>query len=145
MSVEVYLNFKGNCREAVQYYAEVFGIEEPYIMTFGETPQDPNFPLPEEAKGLIMHARLTIFGSRVMFSDVFPGMPFTEGNNISLSLISRDMDALKDAFHKLKEGGQVQMELQETFWSPLYGSLQDKFGIGWQFNYDVEQEQGQSE
>ncbi|WP_020616525.1 VOC family protein [Paenibacillus daejeonensis] len=144
MSVEVYLNFQGNCREAVAYYAEVFGNQEPYLMTFGETPQDPSYPLPEEAKNLVMHARLNILGSRVMFSDVFPGMPFTPGNNISLSLISRDMDALKDAFHKLKDGGHVQMELQETFWSPLYGSLTDKFGIGWQFNYDVEQEQGQA-
>lgn len=141
MAVEAYLNFQGNCREAVLFYAEVFGQQEPYIMTFGETPQDPNHPLPEAARDLVMHARLNILGSRVMFSDVFPGMPYTLGNHISLSLISRDQDALKDAYHKLKEGGQVMMELQETFWSPLYGSLTDRFGITWQFNYDVEQEQ----
>ena len=43
---------------------------------------------------------------------------------------------MKSLFHKLKEGGTVGMELQETFWSKCYGSLTDKFGIGWQFSYD---------
>ncbi|MDF2651135.1 MAG: hypothetical protein K0Q73_6940 [Paenibacillus sp.] len=136
MAIDVYLNFNGNTREVIEYYAEVFGLDKPQIMTFGDTPPDPSFPLPEEAKNLVMHARLSISGSTVMFSDVFPGMPFVAGNNISLSLVSTDIDEVKSAFHKLKEGGKVGMELQETFWSKCYGSLEDKFGIQWQFNYD---------
>ncbi|MBA2939952.1 VOC family protein [Paenibacillus sp. CGMCC 1.16610] len=136
MALDFYLNFNGNCREAVEYYAEVFGAEQPKIMTFGDTPSDPAYPLPEEAKSMVMHARLTISGSTVMFSDVFPGMPFVAGNNISLSMVSKDIEEIKSAFHKLKEGGKVGMELQETFWSKCYGSLEDKFGIQWQFNYD---------
>lgn len=135
MSVDVYINFNGNTREAVEFYAEVFGTEKPHIMTFGETPQDPNYPLPEEAKNLVMHTRLNINGSNVMFSDVFPGMPFVQGNNITLALISTDMDEMKSWFNKLQEGGSIGMELQETFWSKLYGQVTDKFGIGWQFNY----------
>lgn len=75
MSVDAYLNFNGNCREAVEFYADVFGTDKPQIMTFGDTPPHPDFTLPEEAKHLVMHARLTILGSNVMFSDVFPGMP----------------------------------------------------------------------
>lgn len=78
MSVDAYLNFNGNCRQAVEFYAEVFGTEQPNIMTFGETPPNPEFPLPEEAKDLVMHTRLTINGSNIMFSDTFPGMPFVE-------------------------------------------------------------------
>ncbi|MBP1996580.1 VOC family protein [Paenibacillus eucommiae] len=136
MAIDVYLNFNGNCREAVEFYAEAFGTESPKIMTFGETPADPNYPLPEEAKQLVMHTRLNIQGSNVMFSDVFPGMPFVAGTNITLSVISKDIDEVKALFHKLKEGGTVGMELQETFWSKCYGSLTDKFGIGWQFNLD---------
>jgi len=136
MSVDVYINFNGNCREAVEFYAKVFGTETPKMMTFGETPPHPDYPLPEEAKQLIMHTRLNILGSNVMFSDVFPGMPFVAGNNISLSVVSKDMDEVKSLFHKLKEGGKVGMELQETFWSKCYGSATDKFGIEWQFNYD---------
>jgi PhnB protein len=136
MAVDPYLNFNGNCREAVEFYAEAFGTEEPKFMTFGETPPSPEYPLPEEAKSLIMHTRLNIVGSNVMFSDVFPGMPFVEGNNISLAIVHEDIEVLKSLFHKLKEGGTVVMELQETFWSKCYGSLKDKFGIEWQFNYD---------
>jgi PhnB protein len=136
MAVDVYLNFNGNCREVVDFYAEVFGTEEPKIMTFGETPPNPEYPLPEEAKDLVMHTRLNISGSNVMFSDVFPGMPFVEGNNISLAIVSTDLDEITSVFSKLKEGGSVGMELQETFWSKCYGSVKDKFGIEWQFNYD---------
>ncbi|QNK87418.1 VOC family protein [Sporosarcina sp. resist] len=136
MAVDVYLNFNGNCREVVNFYAEVFGIENPKIMTFGEMPPNPEYPLPEEAKDLVMHSRLNISGSNVMFSDVFPGMPFIEGNNISLAIVSKDLEEITSAFSKLKEGGEVVMELQETPWSKSYGQLTDKFGIIWQFNYD---------
>ncbi|MFF2089929.1 VOC family protein [Paenibacillus sp. NPDC058174] len=139
MSVDVYLNFNGNTREAVEFYAEVFGTEPPSIMTFGETPPDPNYPLPEEAKNLVMHTRLNILGSNVMFSDVFPGMPYTAGTNISLSIVDKDIELLKSVFHKLKEGGTIGMELQETFWSKLYGNLTDKFGIQWQINHEDNQ------
>jgi PhnB protein len=135
MAIEAYLNFNGNCREAVEFYAEVFGTEKPQIMTFGENPPDPEFQLPEEAKNLVMHARLEIQGSRLMFSDTFPGMPFILGNNITLALVSEDIDEMKSLFHKLGEGGKVSMELQETFWSKCYGSLTDKFGVLWQFNF----------
>lgn len=134
MAVDVYLNFNGNCREAVEYYVQVFGTEKPKWMTFGDMPPNPEFPLPEEAKNLIMHTRLDIFGSNVMFSDVFPGMPFVIGNNISLAVVIDSKEALESAFNKLKEDGKVGMELQETFWSKCYGNLTDKFGVQWQFN-----------
>lgn len=138
MSVDVYINFNGNCREAVEYFAQVFETEKPQIMTFGETPPNPEYPLPDEAKDLVMHTRLNINGSNVMFSDVFPGMPFVEGNNISLALVTKNTDDIKSFFNKLKEGGKVGMELQETFWSKCYGSLKDKFGIEWQFSHPSE-------
>ena len=53
-----------------------------------------------------------------------------------LTIAMKDMDEIKSIFGKLKEGGTVDMELQETFWSKCYGSVIDKFGIPWQFNYD---------
>lgn len=136
MAIDIYLNFNGNTREAVEYYAEVFETDAPHIMTFGEAPPDPSHPLPEEAKHLVMHANLKIAGSTVMFSDVFPGMPYVEGNNINLTLMDTDVDKIKSWFNKLKEGGTVTMELQETFWSKCYGSLKDKFGIYWQLSHD---------
>lgn len=136
MSVDVYLNFNGNCRDAVEFYAEVFKTERPQIMTFGEAPPNPNYELPEEAKNLVMHTRLNIDGSNVMFSDTFPGMPFVEGNNVTLAIVNKDIDQIKSMYEGLKEGGEVVMELQETFWSKLYGQVTDKFGIHWQLNYN---------
>ncbi|AOV07138.1 VOC family protein [Sporosarcina ureilytica] len=140
MAVDVYLTFNGDCREAVEFYARVFKTEKPHIMTFGESPQNPDYPLPEEAKDLVMHARLTISGSNVMFSDTFPGYPFVEGNNITLAVVSKDIDEIRSAYEGLKEGGTVEMELQETFWSKCYGKVKDKFGIGWQLSHESEQQ-----
>lgn len=134
MAVEVYLNFNGNCREAVEYYAEVFETEDPKYMTFGDTPENPDYPLPDEAKALIMHTRLVISGSTVMFSDTFPGMPFVEGNNVNLAVVTDTKEELFKYWDKLKIDSTIEMELQETFWSECYGSLKDKFGIHWLFN-----------
>jgi PhnB protein len=138
MAIDVYLTFNGNCREAVEYYAEVFGTEKPQIMNFGDAPK-MDFPVPEEAKNLVLHTHLTIEGSNVMFSDNFPGSPFVAGNNIALTLINKDENRLKTIFNKLKEDGQVQMELQETFWSKCYGMVTDKFGIHWQVSLDMQE------
>lgn len=137
MAVEVYLVFDGNCRQAVEFYSQVFGTEITDLTTFEDTPQHPDYTLPEEAKNRIMHARLEISGSRVMFSDTFPGQPFEQGNNVTLALLSDKQDELKEWFEKLKDGGIVEMELQETFWSQLYGRVTDKFGIHWQLSHEV--------
>jgi PhnB protein len=139
MAVNVYVNFNGNCREAVEFYAQVFGTEKPQIMSFGDAPANPEYPTPENAKNLVMHAQLNITGSTVMFSDCFPGMSFVAGNNISLTVVSKNMDEIQSFFTKLKEGGTVGMELQETFWSKCYGMLTDKFGIQWQLSHEGEQ------
>jgi PhnB protein len=136
MAVDVYFNFNGNCREAVEYYAQVFETDKPRIMTYGDSPANPDFALPEEAKNLVLHTQININGSNVMFSDVFPGMPYVVGNNINVVIVRQDIDEIRSIFNKLKEGGTVNMDLQETFWSKCYGNLTDKFGIGWQLNYD---------
>ncbi|MHA6260945.1 VOC family protein [Sporosarcina sp. CAU 1771] len=139
MAVDIYLTFNGNCREAVEFYAEIFQGEPTHFMTFGENPPNPDYPLPEEAKNLVMHARLDIDGSNVMFSDNFPGSPFTIGNNITMAYHSFNEDKLRDAYEKLKEGGTVEVELQETFWAKLYGQITDKFGVIWQFNLNFKE------
>ncbi|MDF2821769.1 MAG: glyoxalase family protein [Clostridiales bacterium] len=137
MALDIYINYNGNCRNAVEFYAQVFGTESPQILTYGEIPPDPEHPISEEDKNLIMHTRLNINGSNIMFSDVPPGMPFTQGNNITLVIGSgMSIDEIHSIFTQLKEGGTVEMDLQETFWSKCYGSVIDKFGIGWQLSYN---------
>ena len=136
MSLNSYIRFNGNCRQAVEYYAEVFGCQKPNIMTFGQFHSDSDFPMTEEVKNQVMHTFLSIQGQDVMFSDCPPGMPMTQGNNFSLAYSSTDGDDITRIFHLLKEEGEIIMELQATFRSDLYGSIIDKFGINWQFTHD---------
>jgi PhnB protein len=136
MVVTVYINFNGNCREAVEFYAEVFNTEKPEIMTFAEMPPDPELEVPEEARDLVLHTSLDINGSTIMFSDILPDTTFITGNNISLTVMTISVEETEKLFDRLKEGGNVEMELGETFWSKCYGSLTDKFGIVWQLMID---------
>lgn len=136
MALHPYLNFAGNTREVVEYYARVFQTPPPYIMTFGEMPADPDHPMSQEARNLVMHASIDIAGGKLMFSDVTPDMKLTQGNNISLTVVTQDQEQIVRWFNALKEGGQIHMDLQETFWSKCYGMLTDKYGIEWQFDLD---------
>ncbi len=134
MALNPYLIFDGNTREVVLYYAEIFGLEEPHFMTFGSMQSEQ---LPPGSENLIMHTFLEIAGTKLMFSDNFPGAPYQVGNNITLAYVSSNESAIRDAFQKLKDGGSVQMELQETPWSKCYGSLTDKYNIQWQFSHEA--------
>jgi PhnB protein len=134
MPLNPYLIFNGNAREAALYYADVFGLEEPVFMTFGDAHTEG---LPPGAEHLIMHTYLEIAGTRLMFSDNYPGAPFQQGNNFTLAYVSGDEEAIRAAFDRLKEGGTVELDLQETPWSKCYGSLTDKFNIKWQFSHEA--------
>ena len=133
MSLNPYINFNGNCREAVDFYADVFKTENPVIMTYGDA---HNGELREDVKDLVMHTYLNIHGLTIMFSDFSPEMDFVMGNNVSLTIVSKDMDEIRYLYERFKEGGRIDMELQETFWSKLYGSVIDKFGVIWQFSHE---------
>ena len=134
MLLNPYINFNGNCREAVDFYADVFKTEKPVIMTYGDA---HNGELREDVKDLVMHTYLNIHGLTIMFSDFSPEMDFVMGNNVSLTIVSKDMDEIRYLYERFKEGGRIDMELQETFWSKLYGSVIDKFGVIWQFSHEV--------
>ena len=80
MTIQAYINFNGNCREAVEFYAEVFGTEKPQFMLYRDMPEDDDsFPVTDENADLILHTSLEIEGSEVMFSDIPPGMPLPLG------------------------------------------------------------------
>ncbi|GIQ70813.1 VOC family protein [Xylanibacillus composti] len=134
MALHPYLIFDGNAREAALYYAQVFGLEEPQLLTFGSTNSEH---LPPGSENLIMHTYLEIAGGKLMISDNYPGAPFQAGNNFTLAYVSGDEAAIRDAFSKLKEEGSVKMELQETPWSKCYGMVTDKYNIEWQFSHEA--------
>ena len=120
----------------VNFYADVFHTEKQKVLLFGDVPGDPGFPMTDETKKRVMHTFLVIGGSQVMFSDVPEGMPLTVGDNISLVVGFKDRDDLKNVFEKLRVGGAVRMEMQETFWTKCYGYVVDKFGVGWQLSIE---------
>ncbi|SEM79647.1 VOC family protein [Paenibacillus sp. OV219] len=137
MAISAYLNFPGNTREAVEYYAEVFNVEVTNLATFDSVPAHPDYPLPPGTEKHIMHARIHAYGSDLMFSDTFPGMPLTMGNNITLAIVINDAEELTRVYNRISGDGTATMPLQETFWSKLYGQATDKFGILWQFNMEI--------
>ena len=142
MALQVFVGFNGNCREAVEFYAKVFKTGAPKFMTYGEMPPDPEMVLDDKEKNLIMYTDLNFHDTTVMFCDFPPGTPFIGGNNISLTIVTKDAEEIKRLFHALSAGGEVDMELAETFWSNLYGMATDKFGIHWQFSHDSGKEYG---
>lgn len=127
-----YIILNGNGKEAIKFYEQALEAEVLGISTYGELPQSPDYPLPEEAKDLIVHANLKIGESYLMISDEFPGQPYVLGNQVNVALILKDRNKTKELFAKLQEGGEVIMPLQETPWSPAYGQIKDKFNITWQ-------------
>lgn len=126
-----YFAFNGNCEEAVRFYQKILG-GETQILHFKDAPPNPEFPVQEQLKDLVLHAELRKDGNIIRFSDTFPGVPFMPGNTISFSVEFDTPEETKNAFEALSSGGQVEMELQKTFFSSLYGKCTDKFGIHWQ-------------
>ncbi|UFT98328.1 VOC family protein [Radiobacillus kanasensis] len=127
-----YLVMNGNGKEAVHFYEAALGAEVLSIQTFADMPDDPKNSVPPEAKDRVLNAQLKVGGINLMLSDTFPGQPYEVGDQVTIALVTNDAEETKEIFTKLKEGGQVGMELQETFWSPSYGQVTDKFGVSWQ-------------
>lgn len=141
MKLNPYFDFDGNALEAVLFYASVFDVE-PEIMRFGDAPDhDPTLAANPEMKDKVLHAHLLVDGTSLMFSDVPPGHALTIGNNLALNLTTDDRVKLERWFSRLSEGANVVTPLSTTFWSPAYGYLVDRFGIGWMFNLEVSEVQ----
>ena len=136
MAVNIYLVFNGQTKEALALYKEAFNTEDAHLMTFGEAHADNPSDIPAGAKDLVMHAKVDIVGSTIMFSDTFPEQPHTIGNNVTLAVVTDDEAKIRKGFEVLAREGTIIMELQETFWSKCYGSLTDKFGVEWQFSLE---------
>jgi PhnB protein len=130
MKLEPYLLFNGNCEEAMQFYTKALGGRIDMLIRYSESP-DPPPPgmVPPGSENKVMHASCTIGGARLMASDDCTGTkPF---GGFSLSLSVPDAASVDRAFNALAEGGQAIMPPAKTFWSPRFGMLTDRFGVGW--------------
>ncbi len=131
MKVDPYLFFEGRCEEAIEFYKQALNAKVEFMMRNAESPEPPpDGMLPPGSAHKIMHASLRIGGALVMMSDgMCSGEPAFKG--ISLSLDCPDADTAREAFAALADGGQVAMPLGKTFWAPLFGMVNDRFGVGW--------------
>lgn len=129
-TVQPYLFFGGNCEEAVSFYQRALGAKVELMIKFNESPEAP--PPGMLAPGFenkVMHASLRIRDSVVMASD--GSNPDERSRHVSLSLTCANNAEVDKVFAALGEGGAVEMAPSKTFWSPYFGMLTDRFGIGW--------------
>ncbi|AOH55064.1 hypothetical protein ABE28_011955 [Peribacillus muralis] len=132
MRLSPYLMMNGNAKEAIEFYEKALDAKILFTQTFGEMPENPEFPLPEEAKELVSHAMVKVGETDLMFSDTFPGQMSQTGDQVTICLSTDDIEKSTKIFEALSEKGQVKMPLQEAFFSPAYGIVTDKFGITFQ-------------
>ncbi len=129
--IQPYLFFNGSCEQAVEFYRKALGAEVEMMMRFKDSPE-PHQPgmVPPGFENKIMHTSFRIGETTVMASDGCSAEKANfEGFSLSLS-IPNEAEADR-VFAALAEGGQVRMPLTKTFWSPRFGMVADRFGVGW--------------
>jgi PhnB protein len=132
--VEAYLFFNGNCEQAVEFYRQALGAEVSAMFRFKDSPEPPPpGMLPAGYENKVMHTCFRIGQTSVMASDGC-GTEAEGFRGFSLSLAVTTEAEADRYFNALADGGKVIMPLGKTFWSPRFGMLTDRFGVGWMIN-----------
>ena len=131
MYVQPYLFFDGRCEEAVEFYRRVLGAEVTMLMRFKDSPEPPPPGMvPSGSENKVMHTSIRIGETTVMASDGrCEGRPSFQGFALSLTVV--DEAEADRVFAALADGGQVQMPMATTFFSPRFGMVADRFGVSW--------------
>jgi PhnB protein len=129
-SIAPYLFFGGRCEEAINFYRTALGAEVEMLMRFDESPEPPPPGMLQAGfEKKVMHASFRVSGIPLMASDGCDDKSKFDGFRLALT-VPTEADA-KRSFDALADGGSVQMPLAKTFWSPCYGMVTDRFGLGW--------------
>ncbi|HYI45999.1 MAG TPA: VOC family protein [Actinomycetota bacterium] len=142
MNVNPYLNFPGTSEEAFEFYKSVFGGEFTSLVRFKDMPME-GVDLPKEAEEKIMHIALPLGEDHLlMATDAIEsmGQNLVQGNNHYISVHPDSREEADRIFNGLSQGADVEMPMAEQVWGDYYGSLKDKFGIGWMVNHGAPQE-----
>jgi PhnB protein len=131
MKIEPYLFFEGRCDEAVEFYRKRLGAEVGTLMRYKESPEPPApGMLPPGSENKVMHGVIQIGDTKVMVSDGrCSGKTAFQG--FALTITAPDVSQADKMFSALADGGQVQMALAKTFFSPRFGMVTDRFGVLW--------------
>ncbi len=138
-TINSYINFNGNCREAFDFYKSVLGGEYSYISTFGDIPSGEGMEIPESDKGRIMHVALPISKeTMLMGSDTISSYgDVSFGNNFSISISTDSREQADHFFQALSEGGTIIQPMAEMFWGDYFGMFTDRFGINWMIGFEI--------
>jgi PhnB protein len=138
-TVNIYLNFNGNCEEAFLFYKSVFNGEIPYVGRFKDMPQKDDAPAYlKEMEDKIMHISLPVSKETTIMGCDMGGEwapDYIQGNNFSLMVNADSREECERLFHGLSEGGKMTMPLKMVFWGDYFGMLTDKFGVSWMVCY----------
>lgn len=130
MKVQTYLFFDGRTEEAIAFYRKTLGAEVKGIVRFRDSPEQQPGTIPAGTEDKILHASFTIGETELMASDgQCQGKPAFHG--FSLSLTASTEAEAERLFAALGDGGQVQVPLTQTFFSPRFGIVADRFGVSW--------------
>lgn len=130
MQIQPYLFFDGKCEQALDFYKKAIGAEVKMLMRWKDHPDPTPGMTPPGAENKVMHAEFTVGDTVVMASDgQCQGKPNFQG--FALALHAKDEADAKRLFGALSDGGNVQMPLAKTFFSPSFGMLIDRFGVSW--------------
>jgi PhnB protein len=132
MKINVYLNFNGNCREAMEYYQKVLGGQIVAMMPHRGTPAE-EFTSPDWLDK-IMHARLIVGDAAVIMGSDSPPQYQKAPGGFGVCVSTDDLETGKRVFAGISDGGQVTMPYEETFWAKGFGMCTDRFGISWMVN-----------
>ncbi len=136
-----YLSFRDNAKEAMTFYQSVFG-GELTISTFGDYQMSENAS--EQDK--IMHAMLTAGNGMVLMgADTPEAMGYKPGSSISVSLSGSDETELRGYFDRLADGGAVTVPMEKSPWGDVFGMCTDKYGTDWLVNVGSEPGQAPAE
>ena len=132
MSLHPYLFFTNTSREAMSRYQEIFGGQLD-IMSFADLPagENPPFEAPDD---FVIHAALMFGDGDLLMASDDPTGDGAGVKGAAINVTLTDQDEARRIFDALADGGEVQMPLGETFWSPLFGSCVDRFGVSWMVN-----------
>lgn len=135
MKIVTSLSFQGQCREAFEFYARLLGGTVTAAIPFGDGP--PDMPIDAKYKDWLMHCWMEVGDQALMGADMPPEFaPNIDKpkNGFDVTFHTEHPAEARRVFDALAEGGRVVMPFGETFWSPGYGALTDKFGIPWMIN-----------
>lgn len=124
-----FISFTGRAGEAIALYETVFDVQNKQVHYYRDMPADMKSQFAPETDNYVMHSEMSINGTTVWICDSV--QPVMQGCMISLSVPLASTEEVRAAFDKLKDGGEVLMELEPTFYSPLFGSVKDRFGVIW--------------